>query len=251
MDVVFGKFINVFNKFAIGKLKPDAYRSEVNRFSLYFIYLFIGKFVLTYIWTVLVNITAIRTTKKLRIAFVRQTLRQETQFFDTPSSSVSGQMTTNGNLINNGISEKFGLTIQALSSFVAAFVVAFAVHWKLTLIILAIVPVNIMVTVVCIIYDTMYEYEMFEIYSKSGSLAEEAFSTIRTAHAFWAFPKLSRKFEKILDDAREIGNKKSLVYAVLFSVEFFCIFSSYGLAFWQGLRMYKGGEISNPGTVVT
>lgn len=52
MDVVFGKFVNVFNDFVIGELSPAGYRSKVNEFSLYFIYLFIGKFVLTYVWTV-------------------------------------------------------------------------------------------------------------------------------------------------------------------------------------------------------
>jgi ATP-binding cassette, subfamily B (MDR/TAP), member 1 len=130
-------------------------------------------------------------------------------------------------------------------------VVAFVVQWKLTLIVISIVPVNIVVTIVCVIYDTTCEYEMFNIYSKAGSLAEEAFSTIRTAHAFWAFPKLSKRFNKTLDDAAKVGARKSLIYAILFPVEFFCIFSGYGLAFWQGMRMYSEGEIENPGTVVT
>ncbi|KAI9163712.1 ABC multidrug transporter MDR5 [Paramyrothecium foliicola] len=251
MDIVFGKFVNVFNQFAAGELSPAGYRSEVTKYTLFFIYLFVGKFVLTYIWTLLLSVTAVRATKNLRVDFIRQTLRQEVSFFDTPSSSVSGQLTTNGNLINNGISEKFGLTIQAIASFVAAFVVAFAVQWKLTLIIISIVPVNIVVTVICVIYDTSYEYAMFDIYSQSSSLAEEAFATIRNVHAFWAFPKLSKRFTNILEDARKVGNKKSIVYAILFPVEFFCIFSGYGLAFWQGVRMYASGEIPEPGTVVT
>lgn len=55
MDLVFGKFINVFNNFVIGELSPSGYRAKVNEFSLYFIYLFIGRFVLTYIWTVSLN----------------------------------------------------------------------------------------------------------------------------------------------------------------------------------------------------
>ncbi|KAG9254054.1 multidrug resistance protein 1 [Emericellopsis atlantica] len=251
MDVIFGKFINVFNKFATGQLSPSGYRSEVDKHSLYFIYLFIGKFISTYIWTFLINLTAIRTTKELRIAFVTSLLRQEVSFFDSPSSSVSGQVTTNGNLINNGISEKLGLTIQAISQFVAAFVVAFAVQWKLTLIVIAIVPVNIVVTIICVIWDTGVEYRMFDIYGKSGSLAEEAFGTIRTAHAFWAFPKLTRRFNAILEEAAQVGAVKSLIYAILFPVEFFCIFAGYALAFWQGIRMYSEGEITQPGTVVT
>ncbi|KAF7560030.1 hypothetical protein G7046_g4121 [Stylonectria norvegica] len=251
MDIIFGKFINVFNDFVAGKLSPAGYRHQVGRYSLYFVYLFVARFILTYIWTVLISISAIRTTKALRVDFVRQTLRQEISFFDSPSSSVSGQITTNGNLINNGISEKFGLTLQAISTFVTAFIVAFAVQWKLTLIVISIVPVNIIVTIICIVYDTIYEYAMFDIYSRSSSLAEEAFSTIRTAHAFWAFPKLSTRFTNILEEARRVGANKSLIYAILFPTEFFCIFSGYGLAFWQGMRMYSTGEISSPGTVVT
>jgi ATP-binding cassette subfamily B (MDR/TAP) protein 1 len=70
MDLVFGKFINVFTDFSTGKLSPAGYRSEVSKYrydpqplcfvlskltidnSLYFIYLFIAKFSLTYLWTV-------------------------------------------------------------------------------------------------------------------------------------------------------------------------------------------------------
>ena len=200
---------------------------------------------------VLLSVSGTRTTKNLRVDLVRQTLRQEVSFFDTPTSSISTQITTNTNLINSGISEKLGLIIQALSTFVAAFVVAFCVQWKLTLILISIVPVNVVVTVICAIYDTKYEYRIFGIYSNSSFLAEEAFSSIKTAHAFWALPKLSSRFNHFLDEAKKVGGKKSIVYAILFPTEFFCIFSAYGLAFWQGIRMYSSGEIASPGTVVT
>ncbi|RGP59062.1 hypothetical protein FSPOR_11598 [Fusarium sporotrichioides] len=234
MDLVFGKFINVFTDFATGSLSPAGYRSEVSKYRY-------G----------LLSSCAINTTKSLRVDFVRSTLRQEVSFFDSPASSIPGQITTNGNLINQGISEKFGITIAALSTFVSAFIVAFAVQWKLTLIVLAIIPVNLIVTIICVAIDTGYEYAMFDVYSRSSSLAEEAFSTIRTAHAFWAFPKLSKRFTSTLEEARRIGHKKSWVYMILFPTEFFCIFAGYGLAFWQGMRMYSEGEITQPGTVVT
>ena len=214
-------------------------------------YLFIAKFALTYAWTVIINITAIRITKALRVDFVRQTLRQEISFFEAPASSVSGQITTNGNLINNGISEKLGLVVQALSMFVTAFVVAFVVQWKLALICLAIVPLNTVVTLGGIYIDALYEHRMFNIYSESSTLAQESFSTIRNAHAFWAFEKLTRRFDHILERARQIGKKKSPVYAVLFPIEFFSVIAGYALAFWQGIRMYSSGEIQNAGTVVT
>lgn len=251
MDLIFGKFVNVFTDFATGKLSPGGYRDEVAKYSLIFVYLFVGKFVTTYIWTVLISLTAIRTTKQLRIDFVRQILRQEISFFDAPSSSISGQITTNGNLITNGISEKFGTSIQAISMFFTAFIVAFAVQWKLTFIVIGIVPLNLVVNIVAFTFDAIIETKIFKITSRSGSLAEEAFASIRTAHAFWAFPRLTKRYNAMLDESSKIGAKKSLLYALLFSFEYLIIFSGYGLAFWQGMRMYSNGEISQPGVVVT
>jgi ATP-binding cassette subfamily B (MDR/TAP) protein 1 len=141
------------------------------------------------------------------------------------------------------------LTIQGLSTFVSAFVVAFAVQWKLTLITVSIVPTIVVVVGLCIGIDTKNEAQLLPIYSKASSLAEEVFSTIRTVHAFWLNPLLSRKYDQYLDQAMVIGLKKSPIYAVLFSTEFFCVYSGFGLAFWQGIRMYFSGEIHESGDV--
>ena len=201
---------------------------------------------------VLLSIAATRTTKTLRIAYLQQTLRQEIGYFDSAESgSIAGRITTNANLVNQGISEKLGLTVQAMSTFVSAFIIAFAVQWKLTLIILGIVPAILIVTWICVAIDIKNENSLMAVFARAGVLAEDVLSSIRTVHAFWAFSKLSRRYEAILEEARRVGMKKSPNYAVLFSVEFFCIFSGYGLAFWQGIRMYDRGEISQPGTIVT
>jgi ATP-binding cassette subfamily B (MDR/TAP) protein 1 len=89
------------------------------------------------------------------------------------------------------------------------------------------------------------------IYGKAGQLAEEVFSTMRTVHAFWLNDLLSRKYDAMLKDAMNVGMKKSPIYSVLFSTEFFCIFCGYALAFWQGIRMYANGTISESGDVIT
>ncbi|KAH8907719.1 P-loop containing nucleoside triphosphate hydrolase protein [Coniochaeta sp. PMI_546] len=252
MDIVFGRFVTVFNNYLIGYISPEDYRSEVNKYTLWFVYLFIAKFVLVYAWTVLISTNAIRTTRSLRLSFLRHTLRQEIAFFDSSEAgSVSGYVTTNGNLVNSGISEKLGLAVQAISTFVTAFIVAFAVQWKLTLICICVVPTILVVTCICMVIDTAQENTIMSIHARAGRLAEEAFASVRTVHAFWAYPKLARKYEAILDEAGVVGKKKSPNYAVLFSIEFFSIFSGYGLAFWRGVRMYHSGEIGQPGQVIT
>jgi ATP-binding cassette subfamily B (MDR/TAP) protein 1 len=216
------------------------------------VYLFIAKFAAVYIHSVLVSIAAIRTTKALRIDFIKAILRQNIAYFDSEeAASVTTQATTNGNNVNNGISEKLTLTIQGVSTFVSAFIIAFVVQWKLTLITISIVPTIIVAVGICIAFDTKNENTLLPIYSKAGLLAEEVFSTVRTVHAFWLNPLLSRKYDKLLGEAQAVGMRKSPIYAVLFSAEFFCVYCGYGLAFWQGIRMYARGEITESGDVFT
>ncbi|KAH9870996.1 hypothetical protein J1614_006570 [Plenodomus biglobosus] len=250
MDLVFGKFVTTFTGFAVGSTTPAQYRSEVNKYTLYFIYLFVAKFVLVYIHSVGISVSAIRTTKALRIDFVKHILRQNIAYFDSSeAASVTTQITTNGNNVNNGISEKLTLTIQGISTFVTAFIVAFIVQWKLTLITVSIVPTILLVVGFCVTLDGKNEKKVLAIYSHAGLLAEEVYSTVRTVHAFWLNPLLSRKYDAFLDEAMAQGMKKSPIYSVLFSTEFFCVFSGYGLAFWQGIRMYASGEITESGDV--
>ncbi|ENI01981.1 hypothetical protein COCC4DRAFT_202734 [Bipolaris maydis ATCC 48331] len=252
MDLVFGKFVSTFTGFATGTITPAKYRSEVNKFTLYFVYLFIAKFSLVYIHSTFISIAAIRTTKAVRIDFLKHVIRQNIAYFDSDeAASVTTQATSNGHNVNNGISEKLSLTIQGVSTFVTAFIVAFVVQWKLTLITISVVPTIIVVISICVGLDTKNENQLLSIQSRAGQLAEEVFSTIRTVHAFWLHPLLSRKYDNILGDAMNVGMKKSPIYAVMFSTEFFCIYCGYGLAFWQGIRMFSRGEIKESGDVFT
>ncbi|KAI9692036.1 MAG: hypothetical protein M1820_009571 [Bogoriella megaspora] len=252
MDLVFGKTVTTFTNFGTGRITPGEFRSETTSWTLWFIYLFVAKFCLTYVWTVALNISALRTTKSLRIDFLRQALRQDIAFFDQSSNgAIAIQITTNGNLVNVGIAEKLGLAIQGLATFVAAFAVAFAVQWKLTLITLCIVPTIVIVVAICVGVEIKNEAKILDIYGRAGALAEEVFSSVRNVHAFWAHPRLAGRYDEQLLEARHEGRTKRLNYGVLFSTEFFCVNAGYGLAFWQGIHMYVSGEVAASGSVVT
>jgi ATP-binding cassette subfamily B (MDR/TAP) protein 1 len=252
MDLIFGQQVTAFNDFALQRTTPADFRSTVNQYTLYFVYIFIGRFCLNYIWTVCLSISAIRITKALRIRTLESTLQQPISYFDvTKASSTTVLVTTNSNLVNNGINEKLGLVVQATSTLIAAFAVAFAVQWKLTLITIAVVPSIVIIVGICIGIDTKNEAVILPLYSKAAMLAEEVFGTMKTVKSFWAMPAFEAKFERLLAMAKKEGYKKSPNYGVLFSTEYFCIFCGYALAFWQGIRRYASGEIEQPGKIVT
>jgi ATP-binding cassette subfamily B (MDR/TAP) protein 1 len=113
------------------------------------------------------------------------------------------------------------------------------------------VPTILVAVGICIGVEVKNEATILDIYARAGALAEEVFSSMRNVHAFWAHPRLARKYDDFLLEARREGRKKRVNYGVMFSTEFFCVNAGYGLAFWRGIHMYVDGEVASSGSVVT
>ena len=124
------------------------------------------------------------------------------------------------------------------------------VQWKLALITISIVPLIFTVSGVCIGIDAKQEARITRLYSQAAVLAQDAISSIKTVHAFWAQEKIVEKYDEYLTAAHKEGKKKCPNYGVLFATEYFCVLAGTALAFWQGFRMYQSGEIESVGTVL-
>jgi ATP-binding cassette subfamily B (MDR/TAP) protein 1 len=249
MTLVFGQSTTQFNQQATGQDSSEFTRN-INHLILYFIYLFVARFVIGYLSTLCICIAAARTTCALREDFLEKLLRQDIAHFDKEGSgSAASQVTTNGNRINQGVAEKLHTCVQGMSLFFSGFIVALAVQWKLALIVMSIIPAIFLITGTCISLDAPIEARVTKIYSQAGTLAQDAISSIRTIHAFGAHQKIVDKYETYLQRAHKEGNKKSIIYGV--SGQTFLVMAGTSLAFWQGFRMFQSGEIANVGTVFT
>jgi ABC-type multidrug transport system fused ATPase/permease subunit len=89
MTIIFGHSITQFNDFAAGSASADSFKNEVNHLVLLFIYLFVARFALSYITTVAITITATRTVRAFRQAFLSHTIRQEIWHFDKQSNGAT------------------------------------------------------------------------------------------------------------------------------------------------------------------
>ncbi|EFZ04389.1 ABC transporter [Metarhizium robertsii] len=251
-NLVFGRFVTVLTDFTSGKSTGADMRRESSTLALYFVYIGIGRFVLAYTYNSLLTYNAYRIVRNIRYAYLKAALSQEIAFFDLGTGgSISTQATTNGRLIQGGISEKLGLTFQGLSAFVTGFIVAFATNWKLTLITLCIAPATIAVMAVTGIIEAGLETKILDIYAQANSFAEGVLASARTVHAFEMRSRLVNKFDEYLIEAHRVGNKISPLFGILFSSEYCIIYLGFGLAFWQGVHMLGRGEIKSSGEVFT
>ena len=161
------------------------------------------------------------------------------------------QATTNGKLIQSGIAEKLGQIFQAVATLVAAFIIAFVSQWKLTLILICMIPTLLIIVSVVGTFDTGIETKVLKIYGQAASYAESVLSNSRATHAFNLGDKLAGRYSQFLKEARDLGNQKNILYAVMFGGEYFVMFAGMGLAFWQGIGMIARGEVESIGTIFT
>ncbi|KAJ6147205.1 ABC transporter [Penicillium chrysogenum] len=220
VNLVFGQFITVITDYTSGRIDPARFRGEAGRLST------------------LLTIAAYRITRNIRRLYLKAGLTQEIAFFDSGASgSIAVQATSNGRLIQSGISEKLGLVVQGLSTFISAFVLAFVTHWKLTLICCCIAPAMLLALGISSAIEASIETKVLKVHAQAGAFAESILSSSRTVQAFGLRKQLLRDFDRFLQASRNLGNKKSPLFGCLFATEYSIIFAGFGLCFWQGIKM--------------
>lgn len=249
-NLIFGEFITVLTRYTSETLATDQFRRDVTKLALYFVYLGIARFGLSYLYNTLLTYTSHRIIRNIRHQYLKAALSQEIAFFDIGSGgSISTQAMSNGRLMQGGISEKLGLTFQGISTFITAFIIAFIAQWKLTLICLCIAPATLIVNGAAAGIMAGHETKMLETYAQANSFAEGVLLSARTISAFGMQQRLVQRFDTYLTAAHSVGKKISPLFGLLFSSEYCIIYLGYGLAFWQGVRMLARDEIEDTGTI--
>ncbi|KAF3938618.1 hypothetical protein ABW19_dt0202138 [Dactylella cylindrospora] len=248
MTVVFGNLAGEFADFAIADPRidpgaPGRLMDTVETLTLYFVYMGIGEFFLVYFSTVVSIYIGEKIAGQIRSEFLAAILRQNIGYFDKlGAGEVTTRITADVALINQGIAEKVSLTTYSLSTFVAAFVIAFVRNWKLALILTsAVVAINL---VLGIASKFMIKYNKMAIdsYAKGGTIAEEVLSSIRNAVAFGTQGKLADQYDTYLEVAAKWGYKHKSVLSFMLGALMTIIYLNYALAFWQGSRFFVNYE---------
>nr|VDC58391.1 unnamed protein product [Brassica rapa] len=133
------------------------------------------------------------------------------------------------------------------SAFVASYIVAFIMLWRLTI-------VGFSFVVLLLIPGLMYGRALISIsrkireeYNEAGSIAEQAISLVRTVYAFGSETKLIAKFSLALQGSVKLGVRQGLVKGISIGSNGI-IYAIWAFLTWYGSRMVmyhgaKGGTI--------
>ncbi|CAO3673561.1 unnamed protein product [Umbelopsis ramanniana] len=177
-------------------------------------------------------------TRRIRKKYVHAILRQDMTWFDkADEGSLTTRLAADTNLIQDGISEKFGQLIQSLSQFICGFVVAFVKGWRLALVLLAALPVMAVVGMFVTSGMRKFTVKVQDAYADGGAIVEQALSGIRTVYTFSLQSRFSDLYKEQIHKAYMVGKKRAVVLGIGFGTFMFVLFSCYGLAFWYGYTL--------------
>ncbi|KAF2639503.1 P-loop containing nucleoside triphosphate hydrolase protein [Massarina eburnea CBS 473.64] len=248
-----GQLVGNFTEYFVpnSTITRQEFQASVNQNALYFVYLFIGKFVLSYVSMLSVRIAGLSISAGFRLAYLRATFAQTVSVIDTVSpGKVSTRITTSSNTVQLGISQHFAMTFQALAMTVGLYVVAFIKGWLLTLIASAALPLILIVYGVLIPPIMKIHKITEELHEEASALSFEMFSSIRVVVAFGAEAKLAKQHETLLEKAYNNARREAPLMGMMMSPSMAAMYGTFGLAFYVGIRQYSSGNIANVGNIV-
>ncbi|KAJ5941807.1 ABC transporter sequence [Penicillium verrucosum] len=228
-----------------GGSSQDRSNTELTRFTIYFVYLFLGEIVSCYIANIGFIRTGIILSSRIRERYLAALLSQNIAFFDNiGAGEISTHITADADLIRDGISEKVSVAVQCSASVITAFVIAFMRDWRLTLILASSIICITLVFAAAGIMLTKYRQQWLGETAASGTIVEEVFSSIRTVVGLNAQSELVARYDGCLAKAERFANNARLISGALLGAVFAVIYLAIGLGFWMGSRFLVAGTSS-------
>lgn len=172
-------------------------------------------------------------------------------FFDvTGAGEITSRLTSDMNLVQEGITGKLSLCLTSAATFGSAFVIGFIVYWKLAIILSSTIVAMTVSNTIGGAYAVKYTKLSLSSSSKGATVAEEAIGSIRHVTASGIQEQLTDRYLPYLLNAKNEGMRArssvGIVVAVLNSVPYM----SYALSFWMGSHFLVSGSM-NVSEVVT
>ncbi|KAI8620681.1 putative ABC transporter protein, partial [Chytriomyces sp. MP71] len=219
---------------------------------LNFVYFGIAMLVAGYASQALWVLAGENQARRIREQYMRAILRQDMSWFDlAQDGSLTTRLAQDTGLIQDGISEKFGLVVQNLAQFLTGFVISFVKGPTLALVLLAAIP--LMAGVGIIMFGMLAKMTKAgqDSYAEAGAVAEQVISGIRTIYSFSLQVRFIEKYDKKLEKAEQADRKGGVTRGVGFGSFMLVMFSTYGLAFWYGSRLVSQGKMAGQDVLVT
>ncbi|XP_066306819.1 ABC transporter B family member 9-like [Miscanthus floridulus] len=180
--------------------------------------------------------------ERIRALSFRSIVHQEVAWFDDPKNSsgaLGARLSVDALNVRRLVGDNLALAVQVTSTLIAGFVIAFVADWKLTLIILCVMPLSGVQGYAQVKFLKGFSQDAKILYEDASQVATDAVSSIRTVASFCAEKRVTTIYEDKCEASKKQGVRTGMVGGLGFGFSFLMLYLTYGLCFYVGAQFVR------------
>jgi ATP-binding cassette subfamily B protein len=211
--------------------------------------LLLGLFALGGIFTALrawlFTVAGERVVARLRRQLYAALMRQDIAFFDEHrTGELTSRLSSDTSVLQNAVTVNVSMLLRYGLMGLGALGILFVTSWRLTLVMLAVVPVVVLGANFYGRFLRGVSRKFQDALARATEVAEETLSGIRTVRAFARERQEEARYGAAVDETLELAAHRARVGAVLGGAGSFAGYSGIAVVVWYGGRLLSQGRMS-------
>ncbi|EFC42079.1 predicted protein [Naegleria gruberi] len=186
-----------------------------------------------------------RAVARLRKDLFNSIIVQEVGFFDiTKTGELLNRLSSDTKSLENAVTVNLSMFLRYVAQLIGGIVFLLIISWKLTLIMLAVIPPLVFISLIYAKYIKNITRRTQDALANSTDVAEESFSNLRTVRSFAKETKHISLYSAAIDLTLSLARKFSFANGIFSGGMMFAGNASIILVLWFGGRLVVDGEIT-------
>ncbi|XP_006644563.3 ABC transporter B family member 4-like [Oryza brachyantha] len=183
-----------------------------------------------------------KLVERVRALSFQSIIHQEVAWFDDPKNSsgaLGARLSVDALNVRRLVGDNLALAVQVVSTLITGIVIALIADWKLTLIILCVIPLVGLQGYAQVKFLKGFSEDAKMLYEDASQVATDAVSSIRTVASFCSEKRVMRMYDNKCEASKNQGVRTGMVGGLGFGFSFLMLYLTYGLCFYVGAQFVR------------
>ncbi|CAG8485400.1 402_t:CDS:10, partial [Diversispora eburnea] len=244
-SVISGLIFPMFSILLVNILNSFSKTEDSNFWSLMFLILAIASAVGNFGHSFFFAFVGEKLTWRLRVMTFTALLKQEIGYFDDEKNStgvLTSKLAVDATKVDGLTGLLMGNIFYSLTSFTSGLIIAFIFGWKLTLVVLATVPLFVISSRLQMSSVAGFGEKTRKACEESNEIVQQSVSHIRTIASLTLEKTFFKFYQTAIMSPHKIALKGIMISSLGFGFAQGALFFIYALAFWYGGELIARGE---------
>ncbi|KAL6840495.1 hypothetical protein ACP4OV_030305 [Aristida adscensionis] len=180
--------------------------------------------------------------ERIRSLSFQSIMHQEVAWFDDPKNSsgaLGARLSVDALNVRRLVGDNLALAVQFATTLITGFLIAMIADWKLTLIILCVIPLVGLQGYAQIKFLKGFSEDAKMLYEDANQVATDAVSSIRTVASFCAEKRVTTIYDHKCGASKKQGIRTGLVGGLGFGFSFLMLYLTFGTCFYAGAQFVR------------